>query len=357
MPGGIVQIVQRLTPGGLEVLAIDLSRRLGGDNPIVSLELTAEAILAAWPDIPLPLDAMIGMGKAQGLTPGLIPKLARRLRALRPRAVLTHHVGPLLYGTLAARLAGVPVIAHVEHDVWHYDDPRHRWIAGMVARLVRPRVVAVSQAVADEMATVMPGCPVTVIRNAVDTDRFRPQDRAEARRRFDLPVEARIVGVSGRLEHVKGQDVFLRAFAQVPGAVAVLAGQGSHERMFRTLATELGIADRVIFLGYRADMEALYPAFDVVALPSRAEGLPLSVLEAQACGIPVVASDVGSVREGLCPDVSLAVPPEDPPALAAALNLRLDHPPAGDPRAFVTGHFSWDRMVADYRRLLTPEAA
>ncbi len=354
MPDGIVQIVQRLTPGGLEVLAIDLSLRLGGENVIFSLELTEAEMTRRWPLLgTLPL-RITGFGKPAGLHPGLILKLARELKAAAPRAVLTHHVGPMLYGGLAARLAGVPVIAHVEHDVWHYASRSDRWIARLVGLLARPQVVAVSEAVAAAMRKLMPWSRISVIRNAVDTARFAPAGKAEARSRLGLPLDRAIVGAAGRLEEVKGQDVLLRALALLPGVLLVLAGDGSQAEAFQALAVDLDIAERVMFLGYRSDMEVVYPAFDVVALPSRAEGLPLSVLEAQACDIPVVASDVGSVREGLAPGASRLVPAGDAPALASALADLLAHPPAVGPRGFITEQFSWERMVAAYRRLLTP---
>lgn len=337
------------------MLAIDLSSRLGGDNAIFSLEMTAAEMAERWPLLAtLPLN-LVGFGKKAGIEPSLIFRLAKQLKAWAPYAVLTHHIGPMFYGGLAARLAGVPVIAHVEHDVWHYGERNDRRIARLMDVIVRPHVVAVSDTVADAMRTLMPRSQVSVIRNAVDTDRFAPADRAEARARLGLPRDGPIVGAAGRLEEVKGQDVLLRAMALVPDARLVLAGDGTRREALNALATELGLAERVTFLGYRSDMEAIYPAFDLVVLPSRAEGLPLSVLEAQACDIPMVATDVGSVREGLSPGASRLVPPLDPAAMAAAITDLLANAPATGPRPFVTEHFSWERMVAAYRRLLTPE--
>ncbi|MGU3495157.1 glycosyltransferase [Xanthobacteraceae bacterium A53D] len=366
MANGIVQIVQRLTPGGLEVLAIDLSNRLGGENVIFSLEMTAEEMVRRWSVLAPLADRIVGLRKGAGISPGLFFELVRRLKALKPRAVLTHHVGPMLYGCIAARVAGVPVIAHVEHDVWHYRrDPNDRRIARLIDRFVSPHVVAVSDNVAEAMRELMPRSSVRVIRNAVDTDRFMPADRTAARAALGLPPDVPVVGAAGRLEEVKGQDVLLRAMVRVighlPSAHLVLAGDGSKRAELEALAAELGLAGRVTFLGYRSDMETVFPAFDICVLPSRAEGLPLSVLEAQACGIPMVASDVGSVREGLAPGTSRLVPPGDPEALGAAIAdlfaALKAHPPANGPRAFVTENFSWERMVAAYEGLLTPPAA
>ncbi|WP_341992179.1 glycosyltransferase [Azorhizobium sp. AG788] len=353
MPNGIVQIVQRLRPGGIEVLALELSSRLAGQNAILSLEWTPLEIVGNWPMLAGLPTLIVGMAKKPGVRPGLLLPLLRRIRALAPRAVMTHHIGPLLYGGLAARLAGVPIIVHVEHDVWHYANPNHRRLARLAGVLVHPHVVAVSETVARTMRELMPSAHVSVISNAVDTDRFIPGDRAAARRRLGLPLDRPIIGAAGRLEEVKGQDVLLRAVAAIPQALLVLAGDGTQAAVLKQMAAELGMAERVVFLGYRDDMDTIYPAFDVVALPSRNEGLPLSVLEAQACDIPVVASDVGSVHEAICPQGSRLVPPDDPAALGAALSAMLETPPAIKPRAFVLERFSWARTVAAYQRILT----
>ncbi|GGF76074.1 glycosyl transferase [Azorhizobium oxalatiphilum] len=335
-------------------MAIDLSSRLGGDNAIFSLEMSEAEMAERWPWLATQPLNLVGFSKKSGIEPTLILRLAKQLKAWAPYAVLTHHIGPMFYGCIAARLAGVPVIAHVEHDVWHYGERNDRRIARLMDTFVHPHVVAVSDTVAEAMRKLMPSSQVSVIRNAVDTERFSPSDRTAARARLGLPQDARIVGAAGRLEDVKGQDVLLEAMAQVPDALLVLAGDGSKRGALEAQAARLGLADRVIFLGYRSDMETVYPAFDLAVLPSRNEGLPLSVLEAQACDIPMVATDVGSVREGLAPGASRLVPSLDPAAMAAAITDLLAHPPGTRPRAFVTEHFSWERMVTAYRRLLTP---
>src|SRR5262245_61134691 len=114
MRGGTVQVVQKLEPGGIETLALALSTALPAPNAIFSLEATEEALRAGWISArasPAPIDAF---GKLPGVRPGLVLTLAQRLATLRPQAVITHHIGPLLYAGLAARLARVPRLVHVE---------------------------------------------------------------------------------------------------------------------------------------------------------------------------------------------------------------------------------------------------
>ena len=116
---------------------------------------------------------------------------------------------------------------------------------------------------------------------------------------------------------------------------------------------ELGLSERVVMPGRTDRSNAIYPALDLFCLPSRSEGLPLSMLEAQACGVPVVASDVGGVRDGLCPDTGLALSFSDrePWRLADALLRHLEGLPAGDPRPFIQANLSFSETRDAYRAL------
>jgi glycosyltransferase involved in cell wall biosynthesis len=131
-----------------------------------------------------------------------------------------------------------------------------------------------------------------------------------------------------RLEAGKGLDVLLRAAAHLPEATFAIAGDGPERVVLEALARALGVDERVRFLGFRNDVEALLAGCDVFVLPSLDEGFPLSVLEAMAACRPVVASDVGGVPEAITHDeTGLLVPPGNPDALAAALARLLDDAP------------------------------
>ncbi len=336
MPGPIIHVVQHLAPGGLEVMALELARAQSATHPtlVLSLEGTAKGAVAAWPRLAAYRERLVFMGKRPGLDPLLPLRLAALFRRLRPAAVHTHHAGPLLYAGPAARLAGVPRRLHTEHDAWHLAAPRRRRIVRAALRAARPVLVADAPHVAHAAAAALRVVPPRVILNGVDTDRFRPADRRVARRTLGLPEEARVVGVAARLEQVKGVDVAIDAMAALPDAILAVAGQGSEADALRGRAASLGIADRVRFLGLVEDMPTFFAACDVVCLPSRNEGLPLAALEAQACGIPLVATQVGGVLAA-CDDASARlVPPENPRALAEAIEVALSAP-RGAPRAFV----------------------
>lgn len=278
--------------------------------------------------------------------------LATLLRNRRARIVHTHDHKSHVVGRLAGRIARVPVVSTL-HGLMR-DAREMPWVkraayGGLVRATDRltDRWIAVSRPLARELAWAP---HVTYIPNGVDPFLACQGDDET------LPVEsAPVVACVGRLSHEKGQDVLLDAFAttvrEVPGAVVWLAGEGPTEGRLREQSQRLGIEGQVRFLGFREHVAPILRKSMVVALPSRGEGLPIAVLEAMAMGVPVVASAVGGVRDLIDSDrVGVCVPPEDPPALAAALSSLLTDPrrargvgEAG--RAHVRAHFSADRMA------------
>lgn len=355
----IYHLVQHMAPGGIETLVAEFTRRAGGlTSRIISLDGNSADLIAQWPRLAeLPHETLIGCAKPPGVSPRLLARLVRLFRQTRPQAVLSHGPGPLLYGTLAARLAGVPIRLHTDHDGWSLTQPGLAGLHRLAVRLGQPKLIAVSDDVARTVQALHPDRTVQVIGNGIDTGRFRPGDRLAARWAAGLPVTVPLIGSLGRLERVKGHDVLLAALAHLPGVHLALIGRGSQSEPLRSQAQFLGISDRVHFLGHRDDTDRLLPAFDVFCLPSRAEGLPVAILEAQATGLPVVASDVGGVARGLAPGCGRLVPPEQPQALATALKeqLHIDRlAPGLAARTFIEQHFSLGAMVDAYRRLILP---
>jgi len=340
----IIHVVQHLAPGGLEVMALELARgqrALGHDARVLSLEGAAEEAIAAWPRLRAEREHLLFAGKRPGLDAALLPRFLGLFRALRPDAVHTHHAGPLLYAGLAARLARVPARLHTEHDAWHLEDPRRRRLVQAARLLAAPRLIADAPHVGEAVARALGGAPPVVVMNGVDTDRFAPRDRDAARAALGLPVGVRLLGVAARLERVKGVDVALAALALLPEEVQLaVAGGGSEAAALREQAASLGIPHRVHWLGVLDDMARFHPALDLLLVPSRNEGLPLAPLEAQSCGVRVVAARVGGVAAALCPETGRLVPPEDPEALAAGVRAALAK--GGDPRPFVRREASLD---------------
>lgn len=357
MSGAVIHVVQHLSPGGLEVMALELARAQqaqGRPALVLSLEGNLETAIAHWPRLAGQREQLLFAAKRPGLDPMLMPRLISLFRRLRPAVVHTHHVGPMLYAGTAARLAAVPARLHTEHDAWHLTDPKRRRLVRLARRLMAPVMIADAPHVAQSVAEALGGTPPVIVMNGVDTERLRPRDQAAARHALGLPDGQRLLGIAARLEHVKGVDVALEALRLLPRDVHLaIAGGGSEATALRAQASALGIADRLHWLGVMDDMSRFYPALDLLLVPSRHEGLPLAPLEAQACGIRVVATNVGGTAAGICPRTGQLVPAEDPAALAGAVLLALEG--AGDPRPFVLREASLDAAARACLTLAAPK--
>jgi len=337
----VVHIVQHLRPGGIETLALDfLDAGFHPETTIISLEGNEEDAIAAWPRLAECRGRIRFLGKKPGFRAGAIGKLARVLSQTAPDVVHTHHIGPLFYGGIAARLAAVPRLVHTEHDAWHLDDPGAAKLAKRLFGWTRPVLVADAAQVAQNVEKAV-GFRPNVILNGIDTERFFPAERAVARKRMGLPDDAIIVGTAGRLTPVKNHKMALRAFAKLPVSysgrplVLAIAGDGEERQALEAEVCAHNLQDRVFLLGHCDRVEHFYNALDVYFLSSTREGLPLSLLEAQSCGIPAVATDVGGCREAVCPMTGRLVPNDDEDAFAAGLLVLTRLPRSRTPRQFV----------------------
>lgn len=198
--------------------------------------------------------------------------------------------------------------------------------------------------------------------NAVDKARFYPDAaaRAATRARYGIGEEERLAGFVGRLNHQKNPEFLLRVFAamyrQDPRWRLLLVGGGEKEPALRRQAGELGVAGRVIFAGVQNDVPAFMNAFDLFLLPSNFEGSPVTLVEAQACGVPCLAStnvpDDGSVTE-LVHFLPLDAPLEEWAGLAGRIapgGPHADHWPALEAAGYEL-HAAARRMEAIYDQL------
>ncbi|NQZ09865.1 MAG: glycosyltransferase [Algicola sp.] len=317
-----IQVVQHLVPGGIETMALDLQQfSQDVDNSyIISLEGTKSELCERWPRLIPRADRIICLNKPSGLSWQTIAELIEIFTRLKPEVVHTHHIGPLLYGGLAAKKAGVKTIVHTEHDAWHLQSLKRRILAKSLLRIVRPVLVADAEVVALEMVKHLKIPPPLVIPNGIDTQRFIPGDKAQARAQLGLPEDAIVIGCAARLIAIKGHKTLLEAVQHMPEDVhLVLAGQGEEEQALKQIVQTCMDGMRVHFLGNIDDMPGFYQAIDIFCLPSFKEGYPLTPLEAQSCGVPVVASDTGGVKETLCPLTGRLVPVGDADQLRVAL--------------------------------------
>lgn len=354
----LVHIVQHLAPGGIETLCLELIRNsVHQDSHIISLEGSFAQMAGEWQRLHGLKSRLHFLGKPQGRSLATVWSLRQLLKQLGADMVQTHHIGPLLYGGLAAKLARVKLHIHTEHDAWHLDNPHHQRLVRQALRLFRPVLVADAQIVARSIRSRIRGARPRVIPNGIDINTFRPGDKKTARRTLGLPEEVRLIGCAARMQHVKGHDVLLDALFRLPPNVHLaLAGTGPEESVLRQQVKDLGLGKRVHFLGLVEQMPAFYQAIDLFCLASRAEGLPLSPLEAQACGTPCVLTDVGGSSESLCRQTGQLVQALDSQKLGMALSVVLKRPLLGSPRDFVVKGHSIESMLGAYEKLMIKES-
>lgn len=365
----------------LEVLEVVTTRDSGGaQETVVQTALrvdpsVARVSVAAGPDAPGGW-SRFDAADAASITLHDLPSLRRSLhplrdlralidlyvcfRSRRPDVVHTHSSKAGVLGRVAARAAGVPVI-HTVHG-WSFASLRG-WRRSLVIGLERmlarftTRIVVVSDTDRRDGINARIGTPeqYVLIRSGVALDGFRTTTaRAVAREALGIDAGALVIGSVGRLAAQKDPLTMVEAFARIaathPHAVLVMAGSGPLAEAVSTRAYELRVADRVRLLGERRDVADVLRAFDVFVLSSRWEGLPRSLVEAMAAGLPVVATSVNGVPE-IVEDgrTGLLVPPGDAETLARTVARLLDDDVTrrrlGTAAAAAVGEFDVDTMA------------
>jgi glycosyltransferase involved in cell wall biosynthesis len=363
----VMQVVQHLRPGGIETLCLDLSSFANPDEKvlIVSLEGDLESALSNWPRLDAFKSQLIFLQKEAGIRISIIKQLMHIIKQHNVQTVHTHHIGPLLYAGLAARLTGIKQIIHTEHDAWHLNDLKRRNLQKIVLKMVRPTLVADTQSVAANMRhyLVYKG-PINVIQNGIDSELFKPGDPCVARTKLGLDKyltlanNITLIGCSGRLEQVKGQEVLISALSLLPHNVHLaIAGSGSMKSALHKLSIQLNLTERVHFLGHIDEMPVFYQALDLFCLPSLKEGFPLSPLEAQSCNIVSLVTDVGGAKETLCPKTGQYVVANNAVKMASALTKMLDNPSKFSPRSHIQKNADVRVMAQAYANLRKPVSA
>jgi glycosyltransferase involved in cell wall biosynthesis len=289
--------------------------------------------------------------------------ILRHLCRLRPDIVHTHTSKAGLLGRLAAWLARVPVVVHTPHGhvfYGHFGLTLSRFfllVERMLSRITN-HLVALTPGEAEDYVDlgVMPPHKISVIPSGIDLRRFLGArvDRLSKRRELGLPSAALTVGFVGWLLPIKGVSFLVRAMPDIlarhPESFLVLVGKGDHEATLRSLTDSLGLNGRVLFLGWRPDVEEILPCLDLLVLPSLNEGMGRVVLEAMAAGVPIVASRVGGVPDLVWDGQNgLLVPPADSGALKRAIcQLFRDEPRRrrmGAKGKEICGQYSVESMV------------
>ncbi len=296
-------------------------------------------------------------------------RLYRYLKTHKYDLVHTHTSKAGFVGRIAARLAGVPAIVHTVHGFAFHEESSQRaiFVYGLCERFAAcccDRLITVSQYHRD-WAIRLHICDaqrVVAIPNGMNANRVSPStDRTSVRTSWGISNDECVILAMGRLAPQKGLEYLLRAIpmiareATVPFRV-ILVGEGPLRVSLESMVEELDLRDRVLFLGFQADVGNVIAAADIIAIPSLWEGLSIALLEAMLAGKPIVASNIGSNREVAEESQSaLLVPPKDVEQLAQALIALLKDQPlrarlAATAQRVVHEEYSESRMLDSYWR-------
>lgn len=346
----VVHLTLGLDVGGQEKLLVEFARHADRSRfELTFVSLTTRGALAddleglGWP--------VIALEAPQGLRPSLMLRLARLFAKLRADVVHTHDDRPNVHGAPAARLAGVRRVIHTRHSQGTRLSRRQEWLVRAVSEF-DDRFVCISQDSA--RFAVKQGVSrrrVVVLPNGIDLERFAHTG----------PATDGAAILVARLAPEKDVGTLLAAAARVatvhPDFRLLIAGDGPCRGGLETLASEANLGNVVDFLGVVRDVPGLLTKGRLFVLSSVTEGISLTLLEAMARGLPVIATAVGGNPEVVAAGrTGLLVPPRDPDALAEALgqlwtqpDLRARMGAAGRQR--VEALFDVRRMVADYEAL------
>ena len=362
-PLRVAFVTTALNVGGEETLLANIVRRM--DRRRFQPELVClKQFGVLGEQLVLEVPAFTGLLQSK-FDVGVLGRLTQLFRERQTDAVITVGTGgdKMFWGRLAAWRAGVPVIASALHSTGL---PNRVEFSNRLLAPLTDAFIAVAEAHGKFLASDEGCAPrkIRVVPNGVDTSRFsdRPANLA-LRSELGLPADAPTVGIVAVLRPEKNHDLFLRAAAivhrQVPQAHFLIVGDGPLRREVEAQIRALGLEGVVHMLGMRRDIPELLNVIDVVALTSKMEANPVSVLEALSSGRPVVSTRVGSIPENVIDgETGFLVPPGDEEALAARFITLLTN---GETRAYlgraarerVVRHASLESMVGGYERLIT----
>ncbi len=302
-------------------------------------------------------------------------KLYRIIREIKPDIVHTHTAKAGFVGRLAAKLAGVPVIVHTFHGhvfrgYFNETTTRLFILLERIAASVSDTVITLTEGLRRELADefkITRRSRITVLPLGFDLEPFTklPRKSGTFREKYGIPADAPLIGLIGRLVPVKNHALFLSAAAKLqerlPGARFVLVGDGELRAEIEAQIDALGLRDCVTITGWIEDTTPAYAALDALAISSVNEGTPVTVIEALAAGVPVVATAVGGVPDLLDQgQLGMLVPSGDGDALADAMFTLITAPPSAEQiaqtQALMLDRYGIDRLVRDldsvYRGLL-----
>jgi len=366
-PPKVLQVVLSLNPGGTERLVVELVRRL---RPELAMSVCCLDEAGSWGEVLRSEDiGVTALRRREGFQPTLGRAIARLAAQHRARVVHCHHYSPFVYASIARLWSPALRIVFTEHGRLSDAPPsaKRRTANRVLAHAPREVVTVSSDLKRHLVAEGFPTTRVNVIYNGIDVGALPAVGmRARVRKELGIPDNALVVGTVARLDPVKDIPTLIRAVAQRHSAgvptILLVIGDGSERAHLEASAREVGTPSSVRFLGHRDDARDLLAACDLYANSSISEGISLTILEAMAAGLPVVATRVGGTPEIVDASCGRLVPSRDPDALAATLTALAQDAPlrlalGREARARVEQRFTLDRMIREYRDVYYAAAA
>jgi sugar transferase (PEP-CTERM/EpsH1 system associated) len=308
---------------------------------------------------------VISLNRKPGVDFSLIRKLIKILKDRQIDIIHAHQYTPYFYAATAAILSARPKVIFTEHGRHQPDRIRpKRAIYNQFLNLFSDRITGVSNFSKDSLVKYekLPARKIKVIYNGISLEEFKISlDREAKRKELGIDQDEVVMGMVGRFDPIKNQLMLLRAFSEVlkhiSGTKLLLIGDGPLKEKCKKFASELGIGDRVVFLGWRRDVLELLRTLDIFVLSSLTEATSLTLLEAMAAGLPVIATDAGGNPEIIMNDrtgilISLGNYREFAKAMVSLIEdpeKRKRMGEAGIRR--IKALFSIDRMLKEYEDL------
>lgn len=324
----ILHIYQNSKIGGVQRQMLSLVREYNRKlfNPIVCCFGPRQELGKELEKLNLDFIAL-NVNRYHRFSPTIIIKLYQLMRKRNIHIVRTHKYRASLYGRIAASIACIPVVITSVHGNYRKDLRLERKIANRVLARITDRIVAVSESIKQDILkydNVEPS-RVLVIQNGVDISKFDPEGKFhDIRREFAISENDIIIGFIGRLVPAKGLEYLIDAFLilekEQKNIKLFITGEGSLLDCLKERLRKHSINERVIFTGKRLDIPDILSAIDIFVIPSLAEGLPNSLLEAMSMGKPIIATSIGGIPEVIKNEINgLLVPPRNIESLVEAI--------------------------------------
>jgi len=358
----VLQVVLRMTPGGTEHLVLEICKRIRHEFEVTVCCLDDEGEWAT--DLRAEGIDVVALRRQPGFRPGVGRQIAALAAERRIDLLHCHQYSPFVYGWIASQLNRRLKVVYTEHG--RLSDAPPSWKRRMVNPILsrfRGEIVAVSHELRDYMLdSRFAASRVGVIHNGIEPGTAPTfADRLRARRVLGVDEAAFVVMAVARLDPVKDFPTLIDAFAivraQLPRARLVIVGDGPERARLEACAARPDVAGSVDIIGYRAGVRQLLPAADLYVSSSISEGISITILEAMAARVAVVATAVGGTPEVLPSEAAggVLVPSRDAAQLASAIiSLERDTATraaiAAAGRRRLESSFTIDRMVGDYMR-------